>query len=180
MLVLTWTGWLSSISNKHCILKDGVRSSIVEIWDYHWWQNLVLLCCSIQMAFNSDRPCSSSDRNSGPLHDTAPILELLLHQCSNQHSALQIISHPLLTECELITEHVLPPHVRFNCRCCWHQHKRAWRWMVVIVGLWQPYELRDSLCGVCSWSSEPRDLCQNILETLPANLWNTAADSSEM
>lgn len=33
---------------------------------------------------------------------------------------------------------------------------------------------------VCSWSSDPRAFCHNILQTSPANLWKTASDSSLM
>lgn len=55
-------------------MEDGVGSQTVrlEIWSYHWLQNLVPIRYSTEMTSNGDKPCSASVGDAPTQHDAAP------------------------------------------------------------------------------------------------------------
>lgn len=48
----------SFVGESTVILENGVRSpTFVDIRDFYWLQNIVLICYSIKIVFNNDKPC---------------------------------------------------------------------------------------------------------------------------
>lgn len=48
-------------------------SQIAVICDWHWLQNLVLICYSTDTASNGDKPYTASDGEAVPHPDAAPV-----------------------------------------------------------------------------------------------------------
>jgi len=140
-----------------------ISSDISLHWDcLQWWQALF---------------CHWWRYRPTPWH--CPRQKLLLDQCNNQHNVLYIVSilwpcHPTSPDRTWTHHWTWHSHMfRFHCRCCRHQCTQAWWWRAVIAGflvaLWA-FELGDWLCAVCSWPSDQRSVCHNVLQSLPANL----------